>query len=495
MRDAGRRRRRTTDLEASGHLRSLEATPRFRFRDAGDSLFGFPPVSTMQDLLRDPRVRRLLVANTLGSIGSGITIFAVPWLLVHEPEGNAAYRWITVATTLVLFGVTPYYGAWVDRHSRKTALLVSEAWGFLATGAMALLGFALGGFAVWQLMAVYFAGMLYYTLHYPAKFALIQQMFDRSQYQALSGLLEIQSQTAMMIAGGLGGLLVAHVPLWAILLFDAATYAASFALQATLPYTATHLANASAPGSTSAAAGSRTAAGGATTASSTVAGAGAVAPAPTTPTNVWSSVAEGWRWLVARPLLGLFFTCTLIPFVVVMAGNYLLPIYVAQTLRAGPGWFAAGEIAFACGAIAAGFMLPRLIGRHSAADTLPGTMLVFLAGLLLVIVAPFPPAFLAAGLLLGFGNAGCRVARSALLMHLVPNAMMGRVGGFYQVLDRVLRTLLVMAMVVIDTHGPTAGYLILSAVAVLAFAGALRSRAAVRAAMTANSPGPAPTSA
>ncbi len=429
----------------------------------------------MQDLLRDTRVRRLLVANTLGSIGSGITIFAVPWLLVHEPDGNAAYRWVTIATTIVLFVVSPYYGAWVDRHSRKTALLASEAWGFAATAAMALLGLALGGFSVWQLMAVYFAGMLYYTLHYPAKFALIQQMFDRSQYQSLTGLLEIQGQTAMMIAGGLGGLLVAHVPLWVILAFDAATYAASFALQSTLPYTATHLAPAGA-------------------AAVAVAGASATAttgPAPVSTARVsaargvWTAVGEGWRWLVDRPLLGLFFTCTLIPFVIVMAGNYLLPIYVAQTLRAGPGWFAAGEIAFALGAIAAGFMLPRLIGRHSASDTLPGTMLVFLAGLLIVLVAPYPLAFLVAGLLLGFGNAGTRVARSALLMHLVPNHMMGRVGGFYQVLDRVLRTLLVMAMVVIDTHGPVAGYLILAVLAVLALAGALHSRATVRSAMAA----------
>ncbi len=432
----------------------------------------------MQDLLRDTRVRRLLVANTLGSIGSGITIFAVPWLLVHEPDGNAAYRWVTIATTIVLFVVSPYYGAWVDRHSRKTALLASEAWGFAATAAMALLGLALGGFSVWQLMAVYFAGMLYYTLHYPAKFALIQQMFDRSQYQSLTGLLEIQGQTAMMIAGGLGGLLVAHVPLWVILAFDAATYAASFALQSTLPYTATHLAPAAPAGAAAVA----------------VAGASATAttgPAPVSTARVsaargvWTAVGEGWRWLVDRPLLGLFFTCTLIPFVIVMAGNYLLPIYVAQTLRAGPGWFAAGEIAFALGAIAAGFMLPRLIGRHSASDTLPGTMLVFLAGLLIVLVAPYPLAFLVAGLLLGFGNAGTRVARSALLMHLVPNHMMGRVGGFYQVLDRVLRTLLVMAMVVIDTRGPVAGYLILAVLAVLALAGALHSRATVRSAMAA----------
>jgi MFS family permease len=189
---------------------------------------------------------------------------------------------------------------------------------------------------------------------------------------------------------------------------------------------------------------------------------------------------EGVRWLQARPRLAIFFTATLIPFVLVMAGNYLFPIYVAQTLQASAVYFAAGDIAFAVGAILAGFLLPRLIGRHGAASTIPATMLIFLAGLIVIIVLRFPVAFVLAGALLGFGNAGCRVARSALLMERVPNEVMGRVSGTYQILDRVLRTALVMSMVIIDTHGPPAGYMLLTTVLLLAFLGVMQTRGAVR---------------
>jgi MFS family permease len=308
-------------------------------------------------------------------------------------------------------------------------------------------------------MTIYFAGMLYYTLHYPAKFAMVQQMFDRSQYQSLTGLLEIQGQTAMMIAGGLGGLLVEHVPLWVILTCDAGTYLVSFLIQATLPYEATHLKNAGSIGS----------------------GAGPRTAVPSARPSVWANVAEGWHWLSERPRVAMFFTCSLVPFVVVMAGNYLFPIYVAQTLHASAVWFASGEIAFACGSIVAGFLLPRLIGRHSAATTIPMTMIVFMVGLAVLVVFRFPLTFLVSGVLLGFGNAGCRVARSALLLHLVPMGVMGRIGVFYQVLDRLLRTALVMSMVVIDRHGPPAGYLVLGSVVAVAFVGVLHSRESVRA--------------
>jgi MFS family permease len=405
----------------------------------------------MHELLRDARIRRLLLANTCSAVGTGITVFAVPWLLVQQPGGSTAYRWATVATTLALFVAAPYYGAWVDAHSRKSALLLSELWSAASSVLLAGLGFALDGFGTGPLVAAYFAGMLYYTLHYPAKFALIQQTFDRSHYQSLIGLLEIQGQAAMMLAGALAGLLLGRVPLSLILAVNAAAGIASYALLRGLPYTATHLGPAAAPA----------------------------------PASVWHGVAEGGRWLLARPRLAVFFTCTLLPFVVVMAANYLFPVYVTQTLAAGPEWFAGGEITFAAGAILAGLLLPRLISRHSAATTVPVTMLVFLAGLLLLAAVHLPLPYLCAGALLGFGNAGCRVARSALLLHLVPNAVMGRVGGFYQVLDRVLRTALVLAMGIIDAHGPPVGFALLAAVLLLALAGALRTRAAARPAIPA----------
>src|SRR6185295_7236008 len=113
--------------------------------------------------------------------------------------------------------------------------------------------------------------MFYYTLHYTAKFAFVQQIFDRSQYQSLTGLMEVQGQTAMMVAGGLGGWLVEHVPLWTILLFDAATYLTSFLLLRTIPYVATHLA---------------------------IRTDGAAAPIAPRPT-VRASIGEAWRWLRA----------------------------------------------------------------------------------------------------------------------------------------------------------------------------------------------------
>jgi hypothetical protein len=61
---------------------------------------------------------------------------------------------------------------------------------------------------------------------------------------------------------------------------------------------------------------------------------------------------------------------------------------------------------------------------------------------------------------------------------------MGRVGGFYHVLDRVLRTVLVLAMMVIEVWGPPAGFMVLAVVLLVALVGVWQSRAALTGATT-----------
>ena len=416
------------------------------FRPARRFPFLMSVRSGIAALLRDTRVQRLLLANSTSSIGSGVTIIAVPWMLVHRPNGDQLYGWITLGTTIALFLIMPHYGAWLDRHSRKTMLLASELFGFTATISMAAWAFLTGHVATWQLVFSYFSGMLYYTLHYPAKYAFLQQIFVRSQYQSLMGLLEIQGQSAMVIAGGLGSVLIDRVPLALILLIDAFTYLFSFLVQSTIPYAATHL----------------------------------DAVAGTAPPKVWHSIVEGWRWLHERPRLTVFFACTLVPFILVMVSNYLFPIYVAEVLHASSTVFGRGEIAFAVGAMLAGALVPHFATARGADHAIITVSSLCLASLVVLMLLRTPVAFYIGLLLFGFGNAGTRVARNTLLFCMVPNSVMGRVGMFFNVYDRILRTILTFVMTLVVARGSaTAAFAILFAVLLTAFAGALGSRPAL----------------
>jgi len=395
----------------------------------------------MKTLLRDFRIRRLIVANILSSMGVGITLITIPWLIVQREGGAELYGWNNIASTIVLLIFAPYYGSWLDKHSRKTALVAGEAFGAITAAAMTAWILVTGVAANWQLLLLFFCGVLYYSLHFPAKFAFIQQVFDRRHYQSLLGLMEVQGQIATMLAGGLASVLIDRVPLGLILLCNTATYAVSFFVLRTLPYRATHLA------------GEGAAYDGA---NSNVATA---APAP--PESPVMSFIAGLRWMLGeRFAFSVFLICTLAPFIAVMVGGYMFPVYVQTVLEASASVYGRGEVALAIGAILAGLALPRLITGRSQAGLAIGLMGLFLAGFVLLSLVPGTNAFYIALLMLGLGNAGARVVRGSVMLHAVPNALMGRVNVVMATAERLIRTLLMLGAIALISRGlsPTLGF-------------------------------------
>src|SRR5262249_44675089 len=82
----------------------------------------FTPEHASKELVslwHDPKARLILLANFLLVVGSGITWIAVPWLLIHQPDGETLYGISNAVLTLLIFVLLPYLGKVIDRTSRK----------------------------------------------------------------------------------------------------------------------------------------------------------------------------------------------------------------------------------------------------------------------------------------------------------------------------------------------------------------------------------------
>lgn len=392
-------------------------------------------------LLDDPRIYRVLGANAVSSIGSGVTMIAVPWLIVNRPGGPQIFGYAMSAMTLVLVIFLPFYGWLVDRSSRKTVLLAGELFGLFSGALFVALGVAAGNFETWHLVGIQSAGMLYYTLHYPALFAFNQEVFAREQYGQLASYVEIQGQSASMLSGAIGALVLEKLPLEWILGVSTLTYFGSWWLLRSIPYTRDPQ------------------------------------RVPAT-TSVWAQITEGYHYLVARPRFALFLVCAFMPFVGIMIGNYLFPIYTAETLRA-PGWvFGAGEMAFAIGAIAAGFFTPGVTRDLGPKRTiLLGVGLAGLSALTFALV-PVVAIYLLGNVTLGYGNASSRVARSTIMLETVPNALIGRVNVLFNLFERIARTVVIAALTAqVAVYGASLGFAFIALLLGMAWVGALFGRA------------------
>lgn len=359
----------------------------------------------MSGLLKDKRLHKVLSANILSSTGSGITMIAIPWLLVTGEAGEEGFGYVTLGVAILMFFLAPYVGLLIDKFSRKKMLLISQATGACISGIFALLGFFGLPYETWHLIILFTSGSLYYTVLYPTMFALNQEIFAARDYKALNGVMEVQSQTSSMLAGGIASLLLTKLDLSWILLIDGLSYLGAFLFMLTVPYKKSFR--------------------------------------PEESESFWHRITEGYRYMKRYPLLFLFFVASFMPFICVMVTNYLFPVYVANFLKADVMVLGIAESGYAVGAIIAGTAIPFMMRKLDGFLVVAATVGLFAFSMTTIYFFPAVIVFLIMQVFLGIGNSGTRVARNSIIMETIPNDKIGRVNSLFRSIGLAFRITLI----------------------------------------------------
>src|SRR5947207_2032222 len=130
----------------------------------------------MLSYFQNKNFRLLFFANLLSGVGQGMTMIGAPWYLARQYPTAHVLGTVMIVTSVVNLAFGPYAGALIDRHKRRTLLLVENAVGFAGLMAMALLG-VFGGYSLIAIAAVYVFTVMIFYIHFPATIALVQESF------------------------------------------------------------------------------------------------------------------------------------------------------------------------------------------------------------------------------------------------------------------------------------------------------------------------------
>ncbi|WP_391118992.1 MFS transporter [Psychrobacillus sp. L3] len=357
----------------------------------------------MKSLYNDSCFRLIIFANISSSIGSGITMIAIPWMLVTSTNGNAVFGYVTICMTIISFIVTPFIGNLIDRMSRKKLLLMSEIVCFVLLLFFSFIGFLGLPYEVWHYMFIYMIGSMYYTIFYPTMFALNQEIFNKDQYKSLNGTMEVQGQISSVIAGGLASILLSIWDLQYILLLDALTYGAAIYFYLKLPYTQTNLSN--------------------------------------TCKIARSKGTEGLMYMLKRPSMFLFLFFSIMPFIGVMITNYLFPVYLSDVLKASGSLYGTQSMIYGMGAIMAGIIVPTIARKFGDEKTIISCVITYTIAISLIVLANVP-VYLSLMFFIAIGNSGARVARNSFLMDQIPNEIIGRIDSIFRSIGLLFRIVL-----------------------------------------------------
>lgn len=360
----------------------------------------------MNELLSLSKTRFLLAGNILSHMGSGMAMIAIPWLLVKQANGEQIYGYATMAVALITMVMLLYTGSLIDKFSRKSILVFTEFFGLLCSLVVTFIEWQQGQPSIASLIAMLLITSMIYSVHFPTRFAFTQELFEPHQYQRLNGLLEVQGQIAFMVAGALGGALVEVTTFANVMLIDAATFVLGMLFFGLIPYQP-------------------------------------VLKDPTQAKSTWQNVKEGISFIRTYRHTTNFFVYTMLPFIAVLISMYLMPIYVAKTLKADAIVYGWHEVIWAIGSIIAGITVPLLTAKIEGRVLVIWGVLLYSLCTLALMVNNSVIGFLVISLLMGWGNASRRVARATAMMESVENRMIGRMNSTLMSFGKLLQVFIV----------------------------------------------------
>ena len=307
--------------------------------------------------------------------------------------------------------IQPYLSRAIDRFNRKKIQMINQAVFSISTLAAGFEIILRGHYEVILLMMLLIIE-IYYTVSYQTYASMAQSMIRSRDAGNYNGLSEVLGQTPVIMGALLSTILWNVVPFPYILL---ASGAAGVLLLLPLAY---------------------------------VRNVCLQFPARSSP-SAGISTSRKMRWSAA-----LFIFLFNMPYVAVVSGNYLKPIFIAQLLNGTPGTLAESEIIYALSAVTAGILAPLSIKKMGEFRSAMMFSLIYVAGSLLMTMFPIIAIFFLFQASHGTGNAGNRISRNTLVMRNVPAEEIGRFNGNVYILTVAARiSLLVLYILTIELIG------------------------------------------
>ncbi len=162
---------------------------------------------SMREVLAQPNFRLLWLGETISVLGDQFHMIALPWLVLQLTGDGLAVGTVLAAAGIpralfMLFG-----GAFTDRFSPRTIMLLSNAARLLLVGLLTLLTYT-GVIQLWMLYGFALAFGFADAFFYPASSAILPQLIEKRHLAAGNSLVQGMAQISIFLGPVLAGLVI-----------------------------------------------------------------------------------------------------------------------------------------------------------------------------------------------------------------------------------------------------------------------------------------------
>ncbi len=157
-------------------------------------------------------------------IGSALVQFSLVWWLTVETRDPLVLLTSAIVGVLPQIVVVPFAGAMADRLNRRRVMIIADGLTAAATAVLMLI-FLMGAVEIWHVFAVLAVRSALQGFHWPAMQASTSLMVPEEHLARIGGLNQSVQGLSGIIAPPLGAVLIAALPMGAILSIDIITAA------------------------------------------------------------------------------------------------------------------------------------------------------------------------------------------------------------------------------------------------------------------------------
>lgn len=366
-------------------------------------------------------IQILLVANAVSQFAQGISMIAIPWYFINNLKASSTYNLVFFVVTAATFIWAQYAGTLIDKYNRKH---IFQGLCLVGLGVLSFAGFYgwyLDEMPLYLLIIVFSFTVLNYNIHYPALYALAQELSDSDSYVKVNSLLEVQGQSTNMISGAVAAVLIGGVSttlfgvdvviekwgLHKIFLMDASTYLIASVLLIFLKNK---------------------------TSEKLIRDTG----------SILKRLKKGWKFLGENRAILNYGLFTYFVFVcVIVHVFYVMHLYISDYLGADGSALAIAQVFHTAGALTAGIVLQKALKRWSTINVSVVLMAITLLSFAGMAATKNIWFFAPICLLVGFANSGIRITRVTAIFKMVPKETIGRVTSVFQSANIFLRLILI----------------------------------------------------
>ncbi|MDX7989047.1 MFS transporter [Xenorhabdus sp. 12] len=353
-----------------------------------------------------------LISNLFSSIAVSIGMYLIPWYISNNAADPTFLATVATFSAILILFLTPFIGKLIDSFSRKSILIfitviILVLFLFLSFSDYLVLN------RLYSLIIAYLFIQIYYAIFYTTRQGFIKDVFKESQLYRINAILEIESQSSVLLASFLVIVFSGSLTSTSIFILLAGMAFISMMMLVVIPYTskiATDRINRR-------------------------------HPLPKLPLSF------------LKTELFFYMAMGAIPFICIMTTTAIQAPFMSDVLHKPISSFAYYGIIYGSGAILVGFIMGRVSNRYSQRNLVLFFTSTFALTLGVIALHPTFEFIIIGGFFFGFCNSAARISSNNLILREVESGLIGRAfsyGQFFTLCGRIIATGLIPLIFIND---------------------------------------------